>query len=137
MHTPFFIEDLHEPNYDITDPAQYLDWYFVVDEPHRSRLMEYFKATGTDIVISGHVHCRKSTIAEGIRFDIAPSTALSQMEDRWPDGDPTFGFLKYDVSDKGIEYNFIPLVKVSRAKGSGQIGHTPLEQCGHIMEWEK
>ena len=39
MHAALFIDDLHEPNWDVAvDRAA---WYFSIDEPHRSRLAMY------------------------------------------------------------------------------------------------
>lgn len=137
LHYAVFIDDLHEPNVDITDPKRYLDWYFCVDEPMRSRLLEVFKATGTDIVISGHIHCRKHNVAEGIRFDIGPSTAFSQWGDRWPDGDATLGFLRYDVSDRGIDCTFIPLRARSTAQSYGPGGHPAPDRRDYSIAWEK
>ena len=32
MHSALFINDLHEPNFDITDPDHYTDWYFGIDD---------------------------------------------------------------------------------------------------------
>ncbi|HET6452819.1 MAG TPA: metallophosphoesterase [Armatimonadota bacterium] len=135
MHYPLFIDEPNEPNFDIRE--RYLDWYFGVDEPSRSRIMHIFKDTASDIVISGHIHCRRTTHVDGIRFDYAPATAFHQWADRWPDGDPTLGFLKYDVSEQGIECSFIPLEKVSTAKGYGPGGHPPPAQRDYSIAWEK
>ena len=133
MHYALFMDDLHEPNFDIRDPEHYHDWYFGIGEPHRSRIMDVFKATGADVVISGHVHCRKTHFAEGIRFDIGPSTAFSQQGDRWPDGDPSLGFLRYDVTEQGIGCTFVPLAKISTAEGYGPGGHPPPEQRDYSL----
>jgi len=137
MHSALFVDDLDEPNWDITDSENYHDWYFGLDEPQRSRLLEVFRATDTDLVLGGHVHCRKTHFAEGIRFDIGPSTAFGQWGDRWEDGDDTLGFLRYVVGDNGLEYNFVPLAKVSQRKnGYGPGGH-PLPQLrDYSIAWE-
>lgn len=138
MHYALFVDDLHEPNWDITKPEEYTAWYFSIDEAHRSRLMNLFKATGADIVITGHIHCRKVHHAEGIRFDLAPGAAFPQWANHWPDGDPTLGFLRYDVSDNGIECIFVPLEKVSedrRVYGPG--GHPKPECRDYSLAWEK
>ena len=138
MHQTLFVDDLHEPNWDITKPEEHTAWYFSIDEPHRSKLMDLFKATGTDIVITGHIHCRKVNHAGGIRFDLAPSVAFSQWANRWPDGDPTLGFLRYDVSDSGIECKFISLEKVSKDnRGYGPGGHPKPEYRDYSIAWEK
>ncbi len=136
MHSALFGDDLHELNWDITDAESYLNWYFGIDEPHRSRLMEVFQATGTNLVISGHVHCRKTHFAEGIRFDIGPSTAFPQWGDRWEDGDDTLGFLNYEVTDDGIVHNFVPLAELSEAEGYGPGGHPLPELRDYSRAWE-
>ncbi len=137
MHSPLFVEDVNEPNFDIRDSDHYEDWYFCIDNPWRNRILDIFKATGTDIVISGHVHCRKTHFAEGIRFDIAPSTAISQWDNRWEDGDPTPGFMRYDVTDEGIKPSFVPLEKVSTLEGYGPRGHPGPDMQDYSLAWER
>jgi len=136
MHYTPFIDSMNEPNFNIQSPEQYLDWYFGMDEPYRSWLIGIFKATGADIVISGHVHCSRTRFQEGIRFDIGPSTAFSQWHTRWDDGDPRLGFLKYDVSDAGISCSLVPLEKTSDAKGYGPGGHPNPDQRDYSIAWE-
>jgi len=137
MHYAPFINDPHESNWDIEDPDQYTTWYFSVDQPGRARLLELFKATGADIVISGHIHSRRNTYVEGIRFDFAPATCFGQFKDRWPDGDDTLGFLRYDVSDAGIECTFIPLEQTFRLQGYGLGGHPAPHARDYSLAWEK
>ncbi|MBN1344575.1 MAG: metallophosphoesterase [Phycisphaerae bacterium] len=137
MHSALFIDDLHEPNWDITKPETYYEWYFGIDEPHRNRLMDGFKATGATLVLSGHVHCRKQHRADGIDFHINPSTAFSQWPKRWPDGNDSLGFMKYDVTDKGIKETFVPLERKSRKKGYGPGGHPLPEARDYSIAWEK
>jgi len=127
MHYPLFMDRPDEGNHDITDPDQYLDWYFTVDEPARTRLLDALSATGATHVITGHVHNRRHCEFAGIRFDYAPATCFRQYEGRWSDGDTTLGFLKYDVTDEGIWRAFIPLQSVSDAEGYGPGGHPPPE----------
>ena len=135
MHYALFTEDLHEPNYDITKSDQYLAWYFGIDEPHRSRIMEVFRDTCTDRVITGHIHCRKEFMSDGIAFDLAPATSFSQWKKRWPDGDPTLGFFRYDVTGNTIHKTFIPLTYVSHRKGYGPGGHPTPEQRDYSIAW--
>ena len=138
MHSALFINDLHEPNWDITKEDEYHPWYFGIDEPHRSRLMEIFKATGTNRVITGHIHCQKDFFAEGIHFDLAPATCFSQMKNFWPDGDTRLGFLKFAVTPDGLQKTFVPLKKEStRTDGYGQGGHPKPEARDYALAWEK
>ncbi len=136
MHSALFIDDVAEPNFDVTDPERYHDWYFGIDEPVRSRLMDGFKATGATLVLSGHVHCRKTHHAKGVRFDIGPSTAFAQWAGRWPDGDPTLGFVRYDVTDGRIDGTFVPLARTSDAEGYGPGGHPLPNLRDYSIAWE-
>ncbi len=137
MHYALFIEDPHEPNWSIDDPDHYRDWYFSVDQPGRGRLLDLFKQTGADVVISGHIHCHKATRAEGIRFEIAPATSFPQWKNRWPDGNAALGFLQYTVSDAGIESTFVPLRRTHKLEGYGPGGHPVPEKRDYSLAWEK
>ncbi|MBI3986193.1 MAG: metallophosphoesterase [Lentisphaerae bacterium] len=138
LHYAVFIETPDEPNYRIAgSQAEYLDWYFGLDNPGRRRLLDLFKASGATLAISGHVHCRKTHFAEGIRFDIAPSTAFAQYDRRWPDGDPTLGFLVYTVGEEAITCAFTPLERVSHLPGYGPGGHVLPEDRDYSIAWEK
>jgi hypothetical protein len=137
MHYALFVDSLKEQNWDITNPEEYLAWYFGINEPHRSNLLKIFKETQADRVITGHIHCRKNFFVNGIHFDLAPATCFSQWQDKWKDGDATLGFFKYDVSEDKIEKSFIPLTKVSTKKGYGPGGHPSPEQRDYSKAWEK
>ena len=137
MHYAMFADDINEPNWDITHPEDYSNWYFCIDQPGRGKLLELFKATGTNIVISGHIHCHHVAYAEGIRFEISPGTCFGQWADRWPDGDDTLGFLKYDVTDDGITSTFIPLEKTFKIEGYGPGGHPAPHARDYSQAWEK
>jgi predicted phosphodiesterase len=137
MHYAMFADHIDEPNWSILDPHNYSNWYFCVDNPGRGRLLDLFKATNTDIVISGHIHCHRVVHAQGIRFEIAPATSFVQWRDRWPDGNPSLGFLKYDVSDAGIQGSFVPLEKTYRLEGYGPGGHPAPHARDYSLAWEK
>lgn len=137
MHYPLFVEALDEPDWDVTDPAQYHDWYFSIDQPGRARLHRLFKATRTTMVISGHVHCHRAKEVEGIRYVISPATSFGQWADRWPDGDASLGFLKYDVSAGGIRGSFVPLRKQYCLRGYGPGGHPAPHVRDYACAWER
>ena len=137
MHYALFADRLDEPNFDITSPEQYADWYFVIDHPHRDRMMEAFKAAGCDTVISGHIHCRKTDVVDGICFYKAPATCMSQWADRWDDGDASLGFTRFDVCGDEIKSAFIPLERISQAEGYGPGGHPRPEARDYSIAWEK
>jgi len=138
MHYALFANAPDESAWDITNPDEYTAWYFTVDHDHRDWLMQLFQDTHTERVITGHIHCRKDHIANGINFDLAPATAFSQWADRWPDGDPTLGFYLFDVDDSGMHRTFVPLEKVSeRTDGYGPGGHPTPAMRDYSLAWEK
>ena len=132
-HYPLFLEKPDEPTWDIRNPATYLNWYFSIDRPARQRLLETFEQTGTSIVISSHMHCRRSLLAGGIRYDMAPATSFSQMTDHWPDSDGTLGFLRYDVAASSISKAFVPLKRSFPRRGYGPGGHVPPEKQDYTL----
>jgi hypothetical protein len=136
-HYPLFIDRMDEPPFDMTDPAEYALWYFSIDHPHRERIMAAYKAARVDVVVSGHIHCRHADVIDDVLFVKAPSTAMSQLTDHWPDGDPTLGFLRFDVADAGLSHEFVPLERVSDAAGYGPGGHPKPEARDYSLAWEK
>ena len=135
MHYALFMDRPDEPTWDIADPDQYLPWYFTIDEPHRSRMLRAFHAAGVTEVISGHIHCRRRDVFEGIVFQKAPAVCFPQMADYWPDADPALGFLRYDVTDKGLAATFVPLTRISRREGYGPSGHPRPDQIDYSLAW--
>ena len=138
MHYALFIEELREPNWDLTDPEQNTAWYFGIDEPHRSRIFAAMQDTGVEIVLSGHIHCRKpEQVAEGVRFFKCAAIGFPQWADRWEDGDPRLGYHRFEVSDDGIAESFVPLARESdNMDGYGPGGHPTVEQRDYSLAWE-
>jgi hypothetical protein len=138
MHYAPFLDDPEEPQPEITDPNQYLDWYFSVDARIRDRLLPILRAAGVTRVISGHIHCRRHVEIEGVRYDHAPSTAFAQCADRWPDGDGSLGLLDYEVRNGDITCSFLPLRAVADdTTGYGPGGHPPPEDRDYALAWER
>ena len=139
MHYALFVDALDEPTWDITREEEYHSWYFSIDNPHRQRLFDAFKRTGVDIVLSGHIHCRRPPqILDGIRFYRCAGIAMPQWQSRFPDGDARLGFYSFELSDAGICDTFIPLEKESTAQGGyGPGGHPRPEERDYSLAWEK
>ncbi|MDA0710115.1 MAG: metallophosphoesterase [bacterium] len=139
MHYTLFVEAPHEPAWDITRADEYHDWYFSINPPHRQRIFDAFKKTGVDIVLSGHIHCRRPPqTVDGIRFYRCAGIAMPQWADRWPDGDATLGFYRFDVTDDGIRETFVPLSSESKSvEGYGPGGHPKPEERDYSLAWEK
>jgi 3',5'-cyclic AMP phosphodiesterase CpdA len=110
MHYWPFIDRLDEPTWDITKPEEYLNWYFSIDEPYRSRLMDMLKAAGVSLLFCGHVHTgRPVEVVDGIRIHKTPAAGnTAQLTDRWPDIETRQGFQLCEVTGKGIEVTFVP-----------------------------
>lgn len=138
-HYPLYIENMDDGPFDIHNPQEYPLWYFSIDQPHRGRIFELMKRAKIEIALSGHIHCRRPVqVIDGVRFYKGPATSKSQGRDLWEDGDPTLGFQRFDVTDNGIKYQFIPLDKVSMRDDSyGPSGHPTPEQCDYSLAWEK
>ncbi len=135
MHPALFVNQPTEPNWEIAVDRN--AWYFSVDEPHRSRILEVFRRTNTSLVISGHIHCRRTVVAEGITFQYAPATAFPQWAARWPDGDATLGFLRCEVDEAAVQPHFVPLAERSTATGYGPGGNPAHEGRDYAVAWEK
>lgn len=139
MHYPLFITELDEPNRNHTIKEEYNDWYFSIDQPHRSRIFAAFKASGVEIALSGHIHCRRPVqVADGIRFYKCAGIGFPQWATKWDDGDPALGFFRFDVTGDGIIETFIPLEHESTLEGGyGPGGHPRPEERDYSLAWEK
>ncbi len=138
LHYALFADAPDEPAWDIRKTEEYTGWYFTVDHAHRDWLMKLFIDAHAERVITGHIHCRKDYFVNNIHFDLAPSTAFSQWDDRWPDGDPTLGFFRFDVNGPDMKRSFVPLRTVSqRTDGYGPGGHPTPEMRDYSLAWEK
>ncbi|MCE9591495.1 MAG: metallophosphoesterase [Planctomycetes bacterium] len=137
-HYAMFIDDMNEPNFDITDNEQYLGWYFGISLPHRARLFDLMKRAGVTMVFSGHIHCRCSQVVDGVRLYKTASTGFPQWVDHFPGGDGTLGFYRCDVTESGITQVFVPLEKISTdARSYGPGGHPTPEMRDYSLAWVK
>ena len=135
IHPALFIDTLDEPDY---EPVNDLTpWYFGMDFHERQLLMNVFQETGTTHVITGHIHCRRTVIANNITFHLAPSTAFSLWGDRWDDGDDSLGFLSFTVLHGDIRADFVPLAFPSSATGYGPGGNPPHTGRDYSVAWEQ
>ncbi|MBT5833119.1 MAG: hypothetical protein HOH77_23260, partial [Candidatus Latescibacteria bacterium] len=139
MHYTLFVDAPDEPKWDITKENEYHDWYFSIDPPHRQRIFNALKQSNVDIVLSGHIHCRRPPqTVDGIRFYRCAGIAMPQWANRWPDGDATLGFYRFNVTAQGITETFIPLTQESQStKGYGPGGHPKSNERDYSLAWEK
>ena len=139
MHYTLFVNEMSEETWDLTDGKVYADWYFSIDKPERLRMFEALKASGVSLVLSGHIHCRRpAQEVDGVRFIKCPGIAMPQWNTKWEDGDPRLGFMRFEVTDEGIQETFVPLTYESEAEGAyGPGGHPPPEDRDYSLAWEK
>jgi hypothetical protein len=140
MHYTLFIDEIDEPTWDITsdDRDEMLGWYFSIDREDRLRMFDAMKASGVDVVLSGHIHCRKpEQEVDGVRFFKCAGIGFPQWADRWPDGDPTLGYHRFKVSDEGISETFVPLeIESTSDEGFGPGGHPSEDERDYSLSWE-
>ncbi len=106
--------------------------------PGRKKLLEAFKSSGASRVISGHVHCMRDSVFEGIRFEIAPDVCGTQFTDVWQEGEGKQGFYVHHVEGKNMKREFVPLAKIStREDEYGPGGHPKPEFRDYSIAWEK
>lgn len=139
MHYALFIDDVNEETWDLTDDGQYHSWYFSIDREPRLRMFEAMKAAGVELVLSGHIHCRKpEQVFDGVRFLKCAGIAFPQWGDHWPDGDPTLGYHRFEVDDGGITETFVPLrTESTSGEGYGPGGHPDPEERDYSLAWQE
>lgn len=131
MHYWPFMETPEEPAWDIRNEAEYHNWYFSIDQPHRQRLLDLLKSAGVQILFCGHVHTgRPVQLVDGLRiYRTPPAGNTSQLAERWANAETRFGFHRCDVSDSHIAVTFIPGDdQCAEFNAYGPMGHSPLSQ---------
>ena len=140
MHYWPFIEQPDEPVWDPADADQYDNWYFSIDQPHRTRLWDLLQAAHVDVLFCGHVHTgRPVQEVDGIRvYRTSPSGNTPQLADRWADAETRFGFQRCEVTDAGIEVTFVPGDDQSEEFDSyGPWGHPKIEERDYSVAREQ
>ena len=110
MHYWLYIFRMDEPNWDITRKEHYHNWYFGIDEPHRSRIFDCLKASGVDVLFCGHVHTgRPVETVDGIQIYKSSAAGNNpQLLDRLEQVERRYGFNQCRITDKGIDVSFVP-----------------------------
>ncbi len=111
MHVNLFLTAPDEPNWDPRKHPE--EFYFGIDNPARTRLLDIFRRSGAELVISAHAHCRDQVTVDGICFYRAPATAFPVTQKRWANGDTSLGWVDFEVTDRGIAPSFVPLTQVA------------------------
>lgn len=123
-HYALFMENPDEPDWDITNPDHYYAWYFSLNRTDRSFMLEQLRRAGVTRVLSGHIHCRKEFLWNGMMFDYAPSTTFGQYAGKWPNSDNTPGFYLFELAGTTLRKTFVPTAPLSANPDFfGQGGH--------------
>lgn len=139
MHYPLFIYQPDEQDWDMQNPDEYYNWYFSLNSPHRQRIITAFKHAGVTHVLSGHIHCRRpAQVFDAIEYIKCPGIAFAQWPDKWPDGDPRLGYLRFEVEGKSLRHTFVPLDNESTStEGYGKGGHQDPDKLDYSQAWEQ
>ena len=135
IHPALFADHFAEPDFDRT--VDRVPWYFGLNRADRFYLWDVMKRTGATHVISGHIHCRRHVVVDGVHLHLAPATAFPQWGDRWPDGDDRLGFLEFSVSAGKITSRFVPLERTSDLQGYGPGGNPAVEGRDYSVAQEQ
>jgi len=87
MHYALFLDQLDEPNWDLTRQDQYTAWYFSIDQPYRNRIFKALKAAKgqsgvewTHSLPPSSPNRRRDSILQGCRHCHA---TVERSMDRW------------------------------------------------------
>jgi predicted phosphodiesterase len=140
MHYWPFMETPNEPDWDITKPDEWNNWYFSIGQPHRQRLWDLLQASKVEILFCGHVHTgRPMQLVDGIRlYRTQPAGNTGQLAERWDDADTRFGFHRCDVTPDGIDVQFIlGNDQCDEFDSYGPMGHPPVAERDYSVAREQ
>lgn len=126
MHYWPYIHDVDEPTWDITDPDQYLPWYFSIDRDPRLRLMDALQKANVTMLFCGHVHTGLPVETVGdMRIYKTPAAGnTAQMLGRFDTVETRNGYYQCDVDGDEITATFIAGTDQSPDEGTfGPWGH--------------
>ncbi len=113
LHKPLFLQSPDETEVTATS---------INPEP-RARLLRRLRGTPVRAVISGHLHCHRDVVRDGLRHVWAPSTAFLVQEPADAAADNVVDILSVEVGDDGVH---VELVDVP-----GLVAHDLAELKGH------
>jgi 3',5'-cyclic AMP phosphodiesterase CpdA len=113
LHKPLFLQSPDEAEVTATS---------INPEP-RARLLRRLRGAPVRAVISGHLHCHRDVVRDGLRHVWAPSTAFLVQEPADAAADNVLGILSIEVGNDGVR---VELVDVP-----GLVPHDLAEIKGH------
>jgi 3',5'-cyclic AMP phosphodiesterase CpdA len=97
LHKPLFLQSPHETEVTATS---------INPEP-RARLLRRLQGSSVQAVISGHLHCHRDVVHDGVRHVWAPSTAFLVQEPADAAADNVLGILSVEVGDGGVRVELV------------------------------
>lgn len=113
LHKPLFLQSADESEVTATS---------VNPEP-RARLLRRLQAAPVQVVVSGHLHCHRDVVRDGLRHVWAPSTAFLVQQPADASADNIVGILSIEVGNDGVH---VELVDVP-----GLVAHDLAQLKGH------
>ena len=113
LHKPLFLQSADETEVTATS---------INPEP-RARLLRRLHGAPVQAVVSGHLHCHRDVVRDGLRHVWAPSTAFLVQEPVDTAADNIVGILSVELDDEGVR---VELVDVP-----GLVAHDLAELKGH------
>lgn len=97
LHKPLFLQSSDEAETTATS---------VNPEP-RARLLRRLRSAPVQAVISGHLHCHRDVVREGLRHVWAPSTAFVVQEPADRAADNILGILSVELGEEGVRVELV------------------------------
>ena len=113
LHKPLFLQSANEAEVTATS---------VNPEP-RARLLRRLQDASVQVVVSGHLHCHRDVVRDGLRHVWAPSTAFLVHEPVDAAANNIVGILSVELGDDGA--------RVERIDVPGLVAHDLAELKGH------
>ena len=113
LHKPLFLQSSDEPEETATS----------INPAPRARLLGRLHGAPVQVVVSGHLHCHRDVVRDGLRHVWAPSTAFLVQEPADAAADNSVGILSVELGNGGAR---VGLVEVP-----GLVAHDLAELKGH------
>jgi 3',5'-cyclic AMP phosphodiesterase CpdA len=97
LHKPLFLQSPDEAEVTATS---------INPEP-RARLLHRLRDTPVQAVVSGHLHCHRDVVRDGLRHVWAPSTAFLVQEPADAAADNVLGILSVEVGSDGVQVELV------------------------------
>ena len=111
LHKPLFLQSPDEAEITATS----------INLEPRTRLLRRLRQAPVKVVVSGHLHCQRDVVHEGVRYLWAPSTAF--LVPPQEGAEANLGILAIDLGEAGV--------RVERIAVPGLVSYDLLELKGH------